>query len=488
MSKGPESRSKTSITAKLKLSLTPEQKAALDQTALAYRDGLNYASEVAFEHGKTTNQTQLHKLVYPTLRERYGLPSQMGCSVSRTVTATYKAQWTKVKQAKAAKDAGRKVRRHKGLDHAPRFISRTLTYVYGRDMTFKTGQRVSIGTLEGRIVVPYEGYAKHLAWIEAGAEVGESKLYYQKSRKQYYLLVSLERQPLPEGLTEPLAVGGDSRLTDKESWSGDSTAVDLDNTTPDQYAATQSAHVLQVVGVDVGQRYHLTAANPSNQALFVSGRQARQKKDHYARVRRGLQQKGTRSARRRLVVLESRERRFTADVNHKTSFRVLKRFPQSVVGIEALDRIRDRTERRSSNKASRKQKRANRRRSQWSFAELQAMLAYKAPLYGSLVVKVDADYTSQQCLACGHRSWGNRPSAGLLFQCEECAYKLHADLVGARNICMRTLLVQQDWISTGRLSFAPDVSSDDAKAERLQRFSELRWSLDTSPACTEGVR
>lgn len=436
--------SKATLTAKLKLILTPEQKAALDQTALAYRDGLNYASEVAFEHGKTTNQAKLHKLVYPTLRERYGLHSQMGCSVSRTVTATYKTQWTKVKQAKAAKDAGRKVRRHKGLDHAPRFVSRTLTYVYGKDMTFKTGQRVSIGTLEGRIVVPYEGYVKHLAWIEAGAEVGESKLYYQKSRKQYYLLVSLE--------------------------------VDLGDTKPDQYA--------QAVGVDVGQRYLMTASNSAGQALFVSGKQVRQRKDHYARVRRGLQQKGTRSAKRRLMALEGRERRFTADVNHCVSKRVLDRFPQSVVGIEALEHIRDRTERRSSAKASRKQKRANRRRSQWSFAELHAMLGYKAPLYGSKLVKVDADYTSQQCLKCGHTSRANRPKAGLMFDCEGCAYKLHADLIGSRNVCMRTLLVWQDWISTGRLSDAPDVSSDEAKAERLQRFSELRWSLDTSPACT----
>lgn len=437
-----KSRYTSTLTAKLKLILTPEHKAALDRTALAYRDGLNYASEVAFENGKTTNQAKLHKLVYPTLRERYGLPSQMGCSISRTVTATYKTEWTKVKQNKAAKDAGRKVRRHKALDLAPRFVSRTLTYVQGRDMTFKTGQRVSIGTLTGRIVVPYEGYSKHLAWIAAGAEVGESKLYYQKSRKQYYLLVSLE--------------------------------VDWGQTKPDQYR--------QAVGVDVGQRYLMTAGNPSDAALFVSGKQVRQKKDQFARRRRELQQKGTRSAKRRLVALEGRERRFTADVNHCVSKEVLMRFPQSVVGIEALDHIRDRTERRSSAKASRKQKRANRRRSQWSFAELHAMLGYKAPLYGSILVKVDADYTSQQCLRCGHTSRANRPKAGLMFVCEACTYTLHADLIGSRNVCMRTLLIWQDWISTGRLSVAPDVSDVEAKAERLRRFSELRWSLDTSPA------
>ncbi|HCJ33126.1 MAG TPA: transposase, partial [Ktedonobacter sp.] len=55
------------------------------------------------------------------------------------------------------------------------------------------------------------------------------------------------------------------------------------------------------------------------------------------------------------------------------------------------------------------------------------------------------------------------------------------DLVGARNITMRTLLVRQDWASTGSLSVTPDVSSDEAKAARRLRYAELRWSLDASP-------
>ena len=43
------------ITAKLKLKLTAEQKALVSQTALAYRDALNYTSQVAFDAGKTSN-------------------------------------------------------------------------------------------------------------------------------------------------------------------------------------------------------------------------------------------------------------------------------------------------------------------------------------------------------------------------------------------------------------------------------------------------
>jgi hypothetical protein len=83
---------------------------------------------------------------------------------------------------------------------------------------------------------------------------------------------------------------------------------------------------------------------------------------------------------------------------------------------------------------------------------------------------------------CEHTADANRPGKGLLFVCQKCHYTLHADLVGARNITMRTLAIRQDWVTTGVLSERPDVSSVEAKAARLSRYAELRWSLDTSPA------
>ena len=51
----------TTITAKLKLVTTPEQRAALRQTQLAYRDALNQASQYAFTHGKTSKSQRLHQ-------------------------------------------------------------------------------------------------------------------------------------------------------------------------------------------------------------------------------------------------------------------------------------------------------------------------------------------------------------------------------------------------------------------------------------------
>jgi IS605 OrfB family transposase len=168
------------------------------------------------------------------------------------------------------------------------------------------------------------------------------------------------------------------------------------------------------------------------------------------------------------------------NTNHTISASILRTYPHAFIGMEDLAGIRDRTKRPHGKKASRKQRKANRRASRWAFAELQSILAYKAVLAGSVCVHVDADYTSQVCPNCGYTSKANRPKQGLLFVCQQCQYRLHADLVGARNIALRTLVIRQDWIATGQLSDAPDVTDHDAKAARLSRYAELRWSLVTS--------
>ena len=429
------------ITAKLKLRHTPEQKQALDAVTLAYRDALNFASEVAHRENKLSQAAKLQKLVYEDLRERFGLPSQMACNAPRQVAASYKVQWTKFRQNQTAREKGYTKRRYKGLDKPCKFVSRTLTYNFGRDFSWKKGQQVSVQTLEGRQVMAYDGYSKHLEYIAQGCEVGAAKLYYQKSKKQYYLLVAL--------------------------------TVTLPDPQPEDHK--------RVVGVDVGQRYHAVATDSRNHSFFQSGKQARQRKDHFSRLRRNLQRKGTRSATCRLAEISGRERRFIADWNHKLSLRILRRFPKSLIELEELTNIRERTEGRSNPRATKKARTNKRHRSQWSFAELQSFLAYKAPLNGSMTVKVDANYTSQACTCCGHTSKANRPNAGLMFVCENCGYEVHSDLLGARNITMRTLVSRQDWEATGCLSTTPDVTHAEAKTERLQRYAGLRWSVVTNP-------
>jgi predicted transposase len=235
----------TTVTAKLKLQTTPEQFRALRQTQLAYREALNYVSRSAFAHGKISNTVRLQQATYQDIRSRVGLPAQMACSVPRQVGATYQTLWTKVNANAAARQAGVTKKRYKGLDQPPRYISPTLTYQRGHDSSFKTGQRASILPLSGRVLVPYAGYARHVAFIQCGARIGAAKRWYDNPRKQFYVLVSLD--------------------------------VEVADPTPE---AQQ-----RIVGVDVGQRYLAVATHTRTQVVFCPGKAVRAQADHDARRR-----------------------------------------------------------------------------------------------------------------------------------------------------------------------------------------------------------
>src|SRR6266567_7465158 len=234
---------KIPLTAKLKLHTTPEQFQALRLAQLAYRDSLNYASRYAFEHGKMSNKVAIQDGTYYEIRARYHLPAQMACSVSRQVGATYKTLWSKVKQNAQARAAGQTKKRYKGLDQAPKYISPTLTYQEGKDYTFKKERRVSVLTLAGRVVVPYTGYDKHVALIEQGASIGAAKLWYDKPKKQFYLLVSLE--------------------------------VEIASPAPETHTG--------MAGVDVGVRYLAVSSTTRGEQSFHSGKKIVPKANHYAR-------------------------------------------------------------------------------------------------------------------------------------------------------------------------------------------------------------
>jgi putative transposase len=449
------------ITVKLKLLATTEQHHALRQTQLAYRDALNYVSKYAFEHGKTSSEKRLHEGTYYEIRARFKLPSEMTNNVIRQVGVTYKGLWTKAR--KNAEHRRNKItKKHfKGLDKPPKYVSPTVTYNFGYDYGFKSEQQVSIRTLERRVIIPYQGYEKHIALIRQGATFKGARLWYDERGKQFYLLVALE--------------------------------LDIVDPAPDVQQT--------IVGVDVGQRYLATTATMAEEQYFFPGKAVRVKADHYARLQKRLQRKGTRSATRRLRSLSGRERRFKLDVNHVIAKTIVKQYPQAFIGLEDLTGIRERTKRRKRRRKGKKillltpkQRRANRHVSKWAFAELPDMIMYQATLTGSIAIKVDADYTSQVCPLCGYTDEKNRPGHGLLFICQnkQCQYQLrtgrpytlHADLAGARNIAMRAFCVRQDWMQTGQLSVVPgsecgpDASDSELKAakrSRLERYADLRW-------------
>jgi putative transposase len=294
------------ITAKLKLLTTTDQFAALRTTQLAYRDALNAVSHYAFEHGKTSSVTTLHKGMYAELRTRYHLPSQLACSVERQVAGTYKGLWTKLKKNTEHRRKKITKKRFKGLDKPPTYSLPTVQYTYERDYTFQRNQQISIGTLGGRISIPYQGYDKHIALIRHGASIGDAKLWYDKPKKCFYFLVSLEID-IPEPPCEQLK---------------------------------------EVVGVDVGIRYLAVTSPAKGKASFHPGKRVRHRANHDARLRKRLQKKGTRGAKRCLKRIEGRERRLKLQANHSIAKRIVKQHPHALIGLEQLTDIRERTRRR----------------------------------------------------------------------------------------------------------------------------------------------
>lgn len=410
------------ITAKLKIEHTKEQADRLASLCRDYKSALNYASQKAFELGKTSSASVIQKATYEIIREKWnGIPSTMVCGIAKQVGATYKTLWTRAKQHKSHKAKGWTKKKYKGLDKAPKFCALTATLYYGKDFSWSKDQTVSVATLDGRIKLGYSGWNKHLDYIKSGARCGASKLWYDKTSKQWYLLVSIE--------------------------------IEKEDIDPSKIGI--------VKGVDVGQRELAVSSSNNNKRKFFHGGTVKQKCREFSKVRSGLQEKGTRSASRVLTRLALRERRFRTDVNHKISHGLME--SNIIIGMEDLKDIRVRTmSRRKRGKfASDKQRQANKESSSWSYGELQSFVAYKVFFHDSLMLKIDPHYTSKMCNKCGHVSDNNRPNGSLIFQCEACGHTIHSDLNASNNIKDKTIVMRHDLIAMGQLSSAPEASSDD---------------------------
>lgn len=72
-------------------------------------------------------------------------------------------------------------------------------------------------------------------------------------------------------------------------------------------------------------------------------------------------------------------------------------------------------------------------KSQWSFAQLESFIRYKAALHGVPVVSVSPEHTSQECSRCGSIQKPN----GKLYRCGVCGHIDHRDANAGFNIAER---------------------------------------------------
>ena len=186
-----------------------------------------------------------------------------------------------------------------------------------------------------------------------------------------------------------------------------------------------------VIGVDFGRRE--IAKTSTNQGW--DGKQLNQVRDKYSRVRSSLQHiatQGTRTTRRRcrniLKRLSGRERRFQQWLNHNISKQIIGEAlaSASIVAIEDLTGIRDRTNQQPRSKTER------RRSNSWAFYQLRTFLEYKGIKEGVEVVVVPPAYTSQTCNYCLHI--GLRTNKQFKCTNKTCGWLGDADFNGAKMI------------------------------------------------------
>lgn len=183
-------------------------------------------------------------------------------------------------------------------------------------------------------------------------------------------------------------------------------------------AAPEPIETSGTLGVDLGRR---RVAVDSDGEIFEATEVDRLR-DHYPKVRRSVQSKGTRAAHLLLKRLSGRERKHAAHVNHVISRRIVDKAKATgrSIAIEDLTGIRERTRVRKPQRY---------KQQSWSFHQLRSFLEYKAIDAGVPLVAVDPAYTSKTCHRCGER--GHRDA--LNFSCTGCG-DFDADHNAALNI------------------------------------------------------
>lgn len=387
-------------TIKLRIYVTPEQEMLFRQMTEQYRQACNFVSQYIFDNQFNMAYQSLNKKLYSDLRKLFGLKSQLAQSSIKTAISRYKT----IKQ-----QLFQNPYRYKDENGNWQRITKTLEWLWkpvlfrrpqadlvrNRDYSFVDDEQVlSINTLGKRTKCTFEG--EHFSeYLDGSYDLGTAKLVELKGL--WYLHIPVTK------IVEDF----------------------------------QNEHVRHVVGIDRGLRFLTVSYDEQGKTEFVSGRKIATKRHKFQEVRKQLQSKGTKAAKRRLKAISGRENRWMSDMNHQISKTLVQKYGKDTIFVlEDLTGVSF-----EENKLSQNAKRNYDLRS-WAFYQLEQFLTYKAHENRSEVLKVSARYTSQRCPKCGTIHKGSRDHHKHLYSCQ-CGYKSNDDRIGAMNI----QLLGTMWIS-----------------------------------------
>lgn len=387
-------------TIKLCVSVTSEQIELFRQTTEQYRQACNFVSQYIFENVFNLAYLSLNRALYAEIRNHFGLKSQMAQSCIKTTIAKYKTVREQLFQShyRYKDENGNWCSITKTLEWLwkPIFFERPqVDLVRDRDYSFiNGGKTLSINTLGGRVKCSFFG--EHFAaYLDGSYDLGTAKLV--ELNGLWYLHIPVTKE-----------------IEDFEK-----------------------ENVKHVVGIDRGLRFLTVSYDEQGKTAFVSGKKIATKRRKFQEVRRQLQSKGTKSARRRLKAISGRENRWMSDVNHQISKTLVRKYGKNTLFV--LEDLTNVSLEESNLSRGKKQNYTLR---SWSFYQLEQFLSYKARENKSEVLKVSAKYTSQRCPKCGTINKENRDHHKHFYACQ-CGYKSNDDRVGAMNI----QLLGTMWIS-----------------------------------------
>lgn len=380
------------LVVQVKLTPSPAQATALEATLHACNEQANRVSEIAWSE-RTFRNFALRKLAYGDVRAA-GIGSQAAQHVVKKVADAY----TTLRANLVAGNYGRpgSKRRVKAESKPITFRPDAAQPYDQRNLSFALDTRtISLWTLHGRLKnVPFVCSPDAVKTLDAYKR-GESDLLRRDG--MWFLHVTVDA---PEN--EPYE--------------------------PDGF-----------IGVDLGIANIATTST----GYTAAGRGLNRYRKRQLNLRRKLQKKNTKSAKRVLKRQARKESRRAKDVNHRISKTIVTEAERTGRGIalEELTGIRARVRHRKPQRAT---------LCSWAFAQLAEFIVYKARRAGVPVIYVDPAYTSQTCCHCGHTDRNNRIDQSR-FTCRSCGVVAHADRNASRNIAARG---ETAW-NAGRQSPAP---------------------------------
>jgi IS605 OrfB family transposase len=346
--------------------------AALRLTQAAFNQAATYCAGVAWEQ-RITNKNKLHHLVYGPTRINYGLGSQLACCARDKAAEAVRA----VRAAPERRDRDTNAVIPKTC---PTFRDDGSIRYDVRTYRLMRLDQVSLYTMNGRVVGQMElGQFQRQTLYDRSWKIGGAELIRRDS-VWYLHITQTKADPAAD---EPTGYLG----------------VDLG--------------IVNIATDSDGERH--TGADVERIHRWHAGRKA------------ALQRVKTKSAKRGLKKLRSKQRRYQRDINHQISKRLVGTAKRTGRGIalEDLKGIRERVKVRGADQRA--------RHSNWGFFQLRQFVSYKAQRTGVHVVEVDPRYTSQRCSACGHTERANRKTQSQ-FCCVVCQFASPADYNAAINI------------------------------------------------------